>query len=378
MKSEVSVESSSQSRLEEHLKTLIDISTANQQQQQYMMHAQAQQQSTQPAHNPAPLAPKAEVSKLPKLSIPKFNGDVLKWFEFRDMFVSAVDSRCLSSVDKFSYLISLLSGAALASITGLQITDVNYAIAWKTLQTRFGNKQTYVDAYYAALRDLPTATEDPSSLRAKLDRITMHLRSLDALGESASQAIFVSIITCKLPRHALTQLELKKGDTPWSVASLCDSLRDYVVAHEAAVRQTSSHAHADPTTTNSLSTAAASSAHSLAATSTSARTCAFCGTSHPSYECRKYPDAASRKQHSKDRCYICLRNGHNARTCKSTSSCYYCKSKRHHSSLCPTKFPAPQASVNAAEATSASSSSSSSLRADAPGFTSEQHQLSAF
>ena len=158
---------------------------------------------------------------------------------------------------------------------------------------------------------------------------------------------------------------------------MCESLRDYVVTHKAAVRQTSSHVHADPTTTNSLSTAAASSAHSLAATSTSARTCAFCGKSHPSYECRKYPDATSRRQHSKDRCFICLRNGQNARTCKSTSSCYYCKSKHHHSSLCPTKFPAPQASVNAAKATSASSPSLSSFQADAPGFASEQHQLSA-
>ncbi len=66
----------------------------------------------------------ADVSaKLPKLEIPKFSGDKLKWIEFDSIFKATVDSKTnVSEVEKFSYLRSLLQGDALTVIRGHPLT----------------------------------------------------------------------------------------------------------------------------------------------------------------------------------------------------------------------------------------------------------------
>ena len=52
--------------------------------------------------------------KLPKLYLPKFKGDIVKFTAFLDSFKSSVDdNRDISVVDKFNYLYSLLEGEAL-------------------------------------------------------------------------------------------------------------------------------------------------------------------------------------------------------------------------------------------------------------------------
>ena len=47
--------------------------------------------------------------RLPKLQLPKFSGDVLKWPQFWDSFSVTVDSSDMSDVTKLTYLRSLLT-----------------------------------------------------------------------------------------------------------------------------------------------------------------------------------------------------------------------------------------------------------------------------
>lgn len=50
-------------------------------------------------------APKEATVKLPKLNVPSFDGNILKWQEFWDSFHSAIhDNRTLANIDKFNYL----------------------------------------------------------------------------------------------------------------------------------------------------------------------------------------------------------------------------------------------------------------------------------
>ena len=61
--------------------------------------------------------------KLPKLTLPIFNGDNTKFRSFWDSFVSAIDNNPgLSVIDKFNYLNSLLGGIATRSIQGLTLS----------------------------------------------------------------------------------------------------------------------------------------------------------------------------------------------------------------------------------------------------------------
>ena len=61
--------------------------------------------------------------KLPKLTLPKFKGQVTKWGSFWDPYSSAIhDNKEISKIDKFNYLNSLLEGAALRATQGLALT----------------------------------------------------------------------------------------------------------------------------------------------------------------------------------------------------------------------------------------------------------------
>ena len=42
--------------------------------------------------------------RLPKLNLPNFDGNILKWPEFWDVFESSVDKQNISDVAKFNYL----------------------------------------------------------------------------------------------------------------------------------------------------------------------------------------------------------------------------------------------------------------------------------
>ena len=83
--------------------------------------------------------------KLPKLTLPRFSGNPLRWTAFWDSYESAVHkSDELSEVDKFNYLRSLLEGSAYEAVQGLTLSAVNYEEAISILKKRFGNRQLIV------------------------------------------------------------------------------------------------------------------------------------------------------------------------------------------------------------------------------------------
>ena len=108
-------------------------------------------------------------TRLPKLELLKFRGNVITWMSFWDSFKSAVhDNPDISKVDKFNYLCSLLEGTASKVVQGLTLTDDNYDAAVALLTERFGQKQTIIAAHMDELTKLPNGTLDrPSSLRSE-------------------------------------------------------------------------------------------------------------------------------------------------------------------------------------------------------------------
>ena len=81
--------------------------------------------------------PSGQVSRLPKLELPKFSGEYTEWQTFWDKFRAVIDSNnSIPIVNKFTYLQSLLQGEAAATISGLSLTETNYSTAKTLLQTR--------------------------------------------------------------------------------------------------------------------------------------------------------------------------------------------------------------------------------------------------
>ena len=75
--------------------------------------------------------------KLPKMVLPKFGGEITEFRGFWDRFESAVHNNpSFLTVDKFTYLHTLLEGTAARSIQGLALTDANYNAATEILKSR--------------------------------------------------------------------------------------------------------------------------------------------------------------------------------------------------------------------------------------------------
>ena len=141
-------------------------------------------------------------AKLPKLTLPRFRGEITHWITFWDSYNSAVHNNpALSKVDKFNYLNSLLEGAAKRSIQGLTLSDANYDSAVEILEQRFGKPQQIISAHMEELLKLPSCsgTERLTSLRFVYDKVSVHVRGLSSLGVNSDQygGLLIPVIMSK-------------------------------------------------------------------------------------------------------------------------------------------------------------------------------------
>jgi len=150
-------------------------------------------------------SPPAAVAKtrLPKLNLAKFKGDVTAWVSFWDSFKSAVHKNSgISNIGKFNYLHSLLEGAAALTIQGLSLTEANYDSAIELLTKRFGNTKHIIATHVEELLRLPSCTGDGAQpLRRLYDRMMVHIRGLRSLGIETTQygSVLIPVFMSKLP-----------------------------------------------------------------------------------------------------------------------------------------------------------------------------------
>ena len=108
---------------------------------------------------------------LPKLQLPNFDGYILKWPEFWDIYKSSVHRQDIPNVMKFSYLKGALRGSAALAITGISVTNEKYDVAIRILRERFGNKESIIEALYAKLQHLPTSSDRFGDIKHTYDVI---------------------------------------------------------------------------------------------------------------------------------------------------------------------------------------------------------------
>ena len=142
--------------------------------------------------------------KLPKISLPHFRGNPIRWTAFWDCFESAIHRNDrLSHIDKFNYLRSLLEGTAYDAIAGLALSAANYEEAITILKKRFGNKQLIVSKHMETLLSIDAVASDSHlrDLRRLYDQAEANIRSLKALGVETESygAMLSSVLLNKLP-----------------------------------------------------------------------------------------------------------------------------------------------------------------------------------
>ena len=74
--------------------------------------------------------------KMPKLNLPKFNGNYKEWIPFHEQFFASVDrNTTLPGIQKFNYLKSSLTGEPLKLVAHWALSNSNYPIALKSLRS---------------------------------------------------------------------------------------------------------------------------------------------------------------------------------------------------------------------------------------------------
>ncbi|XP_074657142.1 uncharacterized protein LOC141910307 [Tubulanus polymorphus] len=248
--------------------------------------------------------------QLPKLQLPKFNGNVLDWNNFWDSFDCVVHKRHdLSEVDKFTYLKSCLIGPALSSIAGLSSSGGGtYSHAVKILQDRFGQSRRLIHAYMEAMLEINKPSYTAASLRLFYDNMNISKYFSRSLGQRLDSRRIITVLS-----NELDLLELYSNN---STESQDVQFSTFLTKTQSGVNSGSKF--------NRFSKYPRTS-----------RNCVYCCENHASVNCQKYSTVEDRFKFVSDNrlCRNCLRSDHFVIFCKSEIRCKICHGK-HHISLC--------------------------------------------
>ncbi|XP_066927907.1 uncharacterized protein [Clytia hemisphaerica] len=268
-------------------------------------------------------------TKLPKLTLQKFNGDSLKWKPFLDSFNIAVgENDELSGVEKMNYLKSLLTEKAEQTISGLALSNENYPIAMKLLEERFGDEQIIISSHMNKLLELPKImnVRDIIGLRILYDTAESQIRSLQAFGLLVKNygPLLVPVILSKLPDSLKLIISQKSDSDIWDAENILKVLQKEILAREKL--NTIGETVSDFGEFAGLHVGGGESRKS---------SCTFCDGKHKSHNCRTVSNIEARKQiiRRKGLCFVCLEKGHLSKNCRRNFTCFKC-GKKHHTSLC--------------------------------------------
>ncbi|GFU51160.1 uncharacterized protein TNCV_966511 [Trichonephila clavipes] len=135
--------------------------------------------------------------KLPKTNIERFSGDYKDWPSFKDLYVSLVhDNMCLSNIQKFQYLRSLLLSEPANIIKHISITESAYNEAWEKLLARYDKKKQIIFSLIKTFMEQPSFNDTNShnlrNIADTSDEVIRGLKSIDTKAESRDDKILTS------------------------------------------------------------------------------------------------------------------------------------------------------------------------------------------
>ena len=175
-----------------------------------------------PPADPAPTPVSVKDSsgvKLPKISVPTFDGNLLHWRSFWEQFsISVHDRDSLSNTEKLVYLQqSLKGGSAKGVIEGLSHTGADYDEAVESLRARYNRPRLIHQTHIKVILEAPKVKDGTGKeLRRLHDEVQQHLRALRSMGYEPSGAIITSILELKLDPTTLFEWQ-RESKTSTSV-----------------------------------------------------------------------------------------------------------------------------------------------------------------
>jgi len=280
--------------------------------------------------------------QLPKIQLPNFDGDLLRWCAFRDTFKSLVhDNTNLSNIERFHYLMSVVSGNAGSVVRTIPLSDVNYSVAWNALNERFDNKRLIINAHLEKLFNFPPIkVASLNELKLFLDTFEENINALDKLDvpDKVGYLLFyVASRSLDADTKCLFESEHKGNTIPvindliHFIKTRCQALQNSLIVSTSSVPFKQKPSLMEKKTVFGKRTSFV-----VASTDTIHKDCPICQKSHYIFKCKKFLQLVSAKRlqlvKSYRLCTNCLSALHTSSACTSKYSCRHC-SARHHSLL---------------------------------------------
>jgi len=180
-------------------------------QERELLEQQLEYQKAQESSHQAPTIKVA--SKLPKLSITKFDGLFENWLPFWNKFEAEIDSTTLPAVTKFAYLKELVELKVRADIDGLPLNSEGYERAKSILKGEYGKTSEIINAYVHNILELPVVTSpDPKRVNAFYKTLLYNVQSLETLGKLERVN---GMARCVLDKLKGIKADLVRGEAGW-------------------------------------------------------------------------------------------------------------------------------------------------------------------
>ncbi|CAI6364994.1 unnamed protein product [Macrosiphum euphorbiae] len=292
--------------------------------------------------------PQQQFVALPKIKLPMFDGNLLSWRSFRDVYISLVhDNQHIDDAQRFHHLLSCLSGSALAIIKSIPLSAANYSIAWDALSERYDNKRLLASAHMDKLFAFkPIVHESLPALVEFVNTFKENVSIIKSLGVDDLSS-FLLFHMCSRVLDSTT-LQLFESSTSQSTIPTFDELVNFV-QHRCKILENLTKSNkggrnekpfekSDVRGKHTKSTKSVFAATTSASTKLKSRNCLYCDKpDHRIYQCPKLTGMTVDKRRdavlARKLCFACLSSSHMVNTCPSAKSCFSCNSKRHHTLL---------------------------------------------
>lgn len=285
--------------------------------------------------------------RLPKIDLPKFDGDYSRWLGFRDTFKSMVhDAHDIPLVAKLQFLLQSLEGDARKPFETVDIVGANYVTTWEALLKRYDNKRFLKKQLYRTLHDLPPIRkESAQDLHNLVDEFQRHVKALGKLGEAVEtwDTPLVCMLSYKIDPATLRAWEEHAATSDDVGYEACiEFLYQRVRILQTVSSEIQHRSQGGPVKVAGSQSFSKKPSPSKAVANTASTTssrptppsCIACSEKHLLFQCPSFQGMAVGQRRElisqKRLCWNCFKSSHVARNCDSKHTCRHCH-ERHHS-----------------------------------------------
>ncbi|KAK9502664.1 hypothetical protein O3M35_011389 [Rhynocoris fuscipes] len=280
---------------------------------------------------------------LPKIHLPSFSGKIEDWPDFISLYDSLVHlNASLDKIHKFQYLRSAVKGEALSLISGFQVSEANYLLAYQALVNRYQNKRRIASMYLNKILSFKSSNP-PNSLANLRQLLNVHQTSVNAINalQIPNLADFLLFSLTLRNIDPLLRKKFEDQNTSNNIPSY-EQLIKFITKQVRTLELNEGSEKPNTTfsksksTTQALTAAINSSKPQSSSNNPYSLICGFCkDKTHTIYTCDQFGRKSPREKYnwikSQKLCVNCLRHPSKF-TCHSKVTCSKCHHP-HHSLL---------------------------------------------